>query len=94
MARKQKVKENGKLDRLARAVQKGFEGIDKRFEAIDKRFDDLTTETNYRFDKVDERFNRLIDEMKAGFDRMGDSLVSFRERIERLEEAVFGRPKR
>ena len=79
-----KDKTTGKLDKLARMVQKGFDEADKRFD-----------ETTYEFKRVHDRIDKFQDEVNYRFDKIeGIILADFRERLEKVEEAIYGPRKK
>ena len=69
------------LEDLARMVQEGFVHIEAKFE---KRFVAIET----RLDRIEER----LDNIETRLNRIEYSiLTSYRDRIERLEDKIFGK---
>ena len=75
-----------KIDELALAVAKGFQGVDKRFEKVDERFD----KADEKFRHIDARLGTIeadiseIKKEKVVLDRFED----LKCRVDFIEEKV------
>jgi archaellum component FlaC len=85
MAKRKKIT----IESLARMIAQGFVGVDKRFDLLEKRISLI----DKRLEKVELEISHLRASLEMVKKDIGEikTQMSIAQRLERLEEAVFGR---
>lgn len=86
--KKQKNIVEVKIDKFAKAMERGFAGVDKKFAAVAEDMENLRTELKADIKKVDDRLVSVEAELKTDIKKVDDRVISVESKLGAIDNRI------